>query len=75
MRMNPRLNLNREKVCIEIKMLEPKANYHIIDKKQAATKEEAVIKGRLTERLLAQGLLTPNMLVELQNEWNQVKTN
>lgn len=29
-------------------------------------------KGRLTERLLAQGLLTPNMLDELQKEWNKV---
>lgn len=75
MRMNLQQNLNREKVCIEIKMSEPRTNYHIIDKKKAATTEEAVIKGRLTERLLAQGLLTPNMLVELQNEWNQVKTN
>lgn len=28
-------------------------------------------KGRLTERLLAQGLLTPAMLRELQKEWNQ----
>jgi len=29
-------------------------------------------KGRLTERLLAQGLLTPNMLDELQKEWVKV---
>jgi len=29
-------------------------------------------KGRLTERLLAQGLLTPNMLDELQKEWDKV---
>ncbi|KAJ4433012.1 RNA helicase [Periplaneta americana] len=28
--------------------------------------------GRLTERLLAQGLLTPNMLQELRKEWTQV---
>ncbi|KAG8233333.1 hypothetical protein J437_LFUL010883 [Ladona fulva] len=28
-------------------------------------------KGRLTERLLAQGLLTPNMLQELQREWTE----
>ncbi|KAL3268936.1 hypothetical protein HHI36_008023 [Cryptolaemus montrouzieri] len=27
-------------------------------------------KGRLTERLLAQGILTPNMLQELKKEWN-----
>lgn len=26
-------------------------------------------KGRLTERLLAQGLLTPHMLQELKKEW------
>lgn len=32
-------------------------------------------KGRLTERLLAQGLLTPNMLDELQKEWDVVSTN
>ena len=29
-------------------------------------------RGRLTERLLAQGLLTPNMLQELRREWTQV---
>ncbi|CAG9821944.1 unnamed protein product [Phaedon cochleariae] len=28
-------------------------------------------KGRLTERLLAQGILTPNMLQELKKEWNK----
>lgn len=28
-------------------------------------------KGKLTERLLAQGLITPTMLQELQREWNQ----
>lgn len=28
-------------------------------------------KGRLTDRLLAQGLLTPSMLLELQNEWDR----
>lgn len=26
-------------------------------------------KGKLTERLLAQGLITPSMLQELQREW------
>lgn len=31
-------------------------------------------RGRLTERLLAQGLLTPNMLQELKKEWTQQKT-
>lgn len=31
----------------------------------------APLRGRLTERLLAQGLLTPNMLQELRKEWNQ----
>jgi len=30
-------------------------------------------RGRLTERLLAQGLLTPNMLQELRREWTQVR--
>ncbi|XP_055692792.1 ATP-dependent RNA helicase SUV3 homolog, mitochondrial [Lutzomyia longipalpis] len=29
------------------------------------------IRGRLTERLLAQGLLTPAMLQELKREWNE----
>lgn len=29
------------------------------------------MRGRLTERLLAQGLLTPAMLQELKREWNQ----
>lgn len=28
-------------------------------------------RGRLTERLLAQGLLTPAMLEELRKEWDQ----
>lgn len=28
-------------------------------------------KGKLTERLLAQGILTPNMLQELKKEWNR----
>lgn len=28
-------------------------------------------KGRLTERLLAQGILTPNMLQELRKEWDK----
>ncbi|KAL2731370.1 hypothetical protein V1478_004915 [Vespula squamosa] len=30
-------------------------------------------KGKLTERLLAEGLLTPQMLQELQNEWSRKK--
>lgn len=29
-------------------------------------------KGRLTQRLLAQGLLTPSMVDELHKEWNKV---
>lgn len=28
-------------------------------------------KGRLTQRLLAQGILTPNMLQELKKEWDR----
>lgn len=28
-------------------------------------------KGKLTERLLTEGLLTPQMLQELQNEWSK----
>ncbi|XP_059620953.1 ATP-dependent RNA helicase SUV3 homolog, mitochondrial [Phlebotomus argentipes] len=32
------------------------------------------IRGRLTERLLAQGLLTPAMLQELKREWNEGPT-
>lgn len=31
----------------------------------------APLRGRLTERLLAQGLLTPNMLQELKKEWDR----
>lgn len=31
----------------------------------------AATRGRLTERLLAQGLLTPAMLTELRKEWDQ----
>lgn len=30
-------------------------------------------KGKLTERLLTEGLLTPQMLQELQNEWSKKK--
>uniref|UniRef100_A0A1B6MUP0 ATP-dependent RNA helicase SUV3 homolog, mitochondrial n=1 Tax=Graphocephala atropunctata TaxID=36148 RepID=A0A1B6MUP0_9HEMI len=33
---------------------------------------ETIGRGKLTERLIAQGLLTPNMLQELQKEWQQV---
>ncbi|CRL07148.1 CLUMA_CG020141, isoform A [Clunio marinus] len=35
---------------------------------------KAPLKGRLTERLLAQGLLTPNMLQELKKEWDRSST-
>ncbi|KAG5884851.1 hypothetical protein JTB14_036087 [Gonioctena quinquepunctata] len=34
-------------------------------------KSAMIGKGRLTERLLAQGILTPNMLQELKKEWNK----
>lgn len=37
-------------------------------------KSESVGRGRLTERLIAQGLLTPHMLQELKKEWRQVKS-
>lgn len=37
----------------------------------AASGRRGVSKGKLTERLLAQGLLTPQMLRELQSEWIQ----
>lgn len=33
------------------------------------------MRGRLTDRLLQQGLLTPSMLEELKNEWNQQEKN
>lgn len=33
------------------------------------------LRGRLTERLLAQGLLTPSMLQELRKEWDQSNAN
>lgn len=32
---------------------------------------QVIGRGKLTERLLAQGLLTPNMLQELRKEWDQ----
>uniref|UniRef100_A0A1B6D0T0 ATP-dependent RNA helicase SUV3 homolog, mitochondrial n=1 Tax=Clastoptera arizonana TaxID=38151 RepID=A0A1B6D0T0_9HEMI len=32
---------------------------------------ESIGRGRLTERLISQGLLTPHMLQELRREWNQ----
>ncbi|XP_023310678.1 ATP-dependent RNA helicase SUV3 homolog, mitochondrial isoform X1 [Anoplophora glabripennis] len=35
------------------------------------SKTSVVGRGRLTERLLAQGILTPNMLQELKKEWNK----
>ncbi|KAI4462122.1 atp-dependent rna and dna helicase [Holotrichia oblita] len=35
------------------------------------SRSSSVGQGKLTERLLAQGLLTPNMLQELKREWNQ----
>lgn len=31
-------------------------------------------RGKLTERLLAQGLITPNMLQELKKEWTENKS-
>lgn len=34
-----------------------------------ATARHGTGKGKLTERLLAEGLLTPQMLRELQSEW------
>ncbi|XP_014479771.1 PREDICTED: ATP-dependent RNA helicase SUPV3L1, mitochondrial-like, partial [Dinoponera quadriceps] len=34
-----------------------------------ATTKRGIGKGKLTERLLAEGLLTPQMLRELQSEW------
>lgn len=37
-------------------------------------KERTIGKGILTERLLAQGLLTQDMLRELQKEWIEVRT-
>jgi hypothetical protein len=44
----------------------------VIGEKQKGS--EPVGRGRLTERLIAQGLLTPNMLQELRREWQQVQT-
>lgn len=35
-----------------------------------AVRGSGIGKGRLTERLLAQGILTPNMLQELKKEWD-----
>lgn len=39
--------------------------------KSGRQEKGAVGRGRLTERLLAQGLLSPKMLAELQREWQQ----
>lgn len=36
-----------------------------------SSSSSAATRGRLTERLLAQGLLTPSMLQELRKEWDQ----
>lgn len=35
-----------------------------------SSSSSAATRGRLTERLLAQGLLTPAMLQELRKEWD-----
>lgn len=43
-----------------------------LDSNQRNFNKNQIGKGRLTERLLAQGLLTPNMLDELQKEWDKV---
>lgn len=32
------------------------------------------LRGKLTERLIAQGLLTPNMLQELKKEWDSAQS-
>ncbi|XP_044730588.1 ATP-dependent RNA helicase SUV3 homolog, mitochondrial, partial [Chrysoperla carnea] len=41
-----------------------------VGEKQSISKELRVGRGRLTERLLAQGLITPQMLQELRKEWS-----
>ncbi|XP_065210231.1 ATP-dependent RNA helicase SUV3 homolog, mitochondrial [Planococcus citri] len=41
---------------------------------QKKPEQPAIGKGRLADRLIAQGLLTPNMLKELQNEWAEGET-
>ncbi|KAK0163274.1 hypothetical protein PV327_006974 [Microctonus hyperodae] len=49
-------------------------NFQLNTQKQKYYREptgENFGKGKLTERLLSQGLLTPNMLQELQREWTQ----
>lgn len=48
--------------------------FYVCCKLESAQKNinKNISKGRLTERLLAQGLLTPNMLNELQKEWSKV---
>lgn len=42
------------------------SNFKVLD-----SKSSDIGKGRLTERLLAQGILTPNMLQELKKEWDR----
>lgn len=50
----------------KIQISNNKILYFFIDK-------SAPLRGRLTERLLAQGLLTPNMLQELKKEWDKAE--
>lgn len=47
-------------------------NYSFIDNKLQPAGQ---LRGRLTERLLAQGLLTPSMLLELRKEWGKSESN
>lgn len=50
-------------------------NQKLDDSTRSLSREMRVGRGRLTDRLLAQGLLTPQMLQELRKEWNDAKGN
>lgn len=50
-------------------------NQKMDDSTRSLSREMRVGRGRLTDRLLAQGLLTPQMLQELRKEWNDSKGN
>lgn len=72
-----RLLKNAEKAASNAQDIDPYA----ISQKTYASKKGSVVprinrgSGRLTDRLLAQGLLTPAMLDELRSEWDKKSRN
>ena len=61
-------NYMRSKIAISYVVIYQSISFPSLDKKIVN-----VGSGRLTNRLLAQGLLTPNMLQELKKEWIEDK--